>query len=91
MAFILADGTEPPKIEVLRHHDSFYKTSEGRRIETQIDEYVHKTIRVMFAKGTEDWEFYTTKCLMQLVAQRETEGWELVTATEFYASMRKVR
>lgn len=89
MEFILQDGTTPPKVEKQTHSYSFYKTSEGRRVETRVDEYVHRTYRVMFASGTEGWEQLITDNMMRVVAQRIEEGWELVRADRFYASMRK--
>lgn len=91
MAFTMHDGTEPPKIEKLTHADSFYKTSLDQRIDVRIDEYVHTTIRVFFASGTEGWEQHITDCMMRVVGKRIEEGWELVSADRFYASMRKAR
>lgn len=89
MSFQLADGTIPPEVEILRHCQSFDKSSLGITVVIEVVEISHGPISSLMMTCTEDWEAYGNECLMRVVAQRMKDGFEVISITEKSATLRK--
>lgn len=84
MTFKTADDQIVPG-PVLRHihEDSFYKTSEGRRVTLKVLEIRQPAFATLtLTEVTDGYEVFAAEYLTGIVALRLTEGWIIMSASE---------